>query len=636
MVARANKNFLTILALACGLFSPSRAVAQASGSVLPIDVALMSQTINLEIYVKGPNGEALQNAALVTVTKLNGEVCEQGTAKAGYIRVNGLAPTEYKLHVVAPGFTAATKQIDAQGASSMKVTIQLEPRPEGIDATTDMEVAALPAKAQKALGKAIEALRANKTMEARTSLETASRFAPKSSEVEYMYGVYASQIGDNAQAKTHWTKSLELYPRHFRALISLGEALLKENKPDEALAYLERAVQSEPSSWRAHALSAEAYLQRGSTEEAVKEAERAVELGHGEAATVQLVLSMALMRHGEKDRAAAILQAYLQEHPGDAEAKKQLVFLQTSPLQNSPNGAANVAEDMVPTVGGGIADALPSSWLPPDIDEKPGAVEPGAVCALDEVLKNAGKRMQEFVSNVDRFAATESIKHETINKWGIASAETTLKFDYLVSVQEFKPGIFNVEEFRTTSNTQNEFPDGIATTGLPAMALIFHPHNAVNFDFACEGLARWNSGLAWQVHFRQRPDKPNTIRSYRLGVQGQSYPVNLKGRAWIAADSYQVVRLETQMIAPVPEIKLAADYTAIEYGSVRFQGKKVEMWLPQSAEVFADWKGRRFHRRHSFSKFMLFSVDDKQTIAAPKIAEEKPPKADMEAARPNQ
>jgi hypothetical protein len=236
---------------------------------------------------------------------------------------------------------------------------------------------------------------------------------------------------------------------------------------------------------------------------------------------------------------------------------------------------------------------------------------------------------------VDRFAATESVKHESINKWGIASDPITRKFDYLVAVQEVKSGLFNVEEYRSSANSPSEFPDGIETNGLPAMALIFHPHNAGSFDFTCEGLARWNGGLAWQIHFRQRADKPNTMRKYRLGAQGRSYPVALKGRAWIAADSYQVVRMETQEIAPVPEIRLKADRTAIEYGPVHFKERNLDMWLPQSAEVFTDWRGRRFHRRHSFSKYLLFSVDEKQKISAPKTAEEIPPSPATGTPKPN-
>jgi hypothetical protein len=104
------------------------------------------------------------------------------------------------------------------------------------------------------------------------------------------------------------------------------------------------------------------------------------------------------------------------------------------------------------------------------------------------------------------------------------------------------------------------------------------------------------------------------------------YAVPLKGRAWIAADSFQIVRLETQMVAPLEEIKLAADSTVIEYGPVHFAERNLDLWLPQSAEVYSDWKGRRMHRRHSFSQFVLFSVDDDQKISGPKDVEETKPK----------
>jgi hypothetical protein len=37
-----------------------------------------------------------------------------------------------------------------------------------------------------------------------------------------------------------------------------------------------------------------------------------------------------------------------------------------------------------------------------------------------------------------------------------------------------------------------------------------------------------------------------------------------KGRAWISADSYQIVRMETDLVMPVPQIQLSAEHNAIE------------------------------------------------------------------------
>lgn len=198
------------------------------------------------------------------------------------------------------------------------------------------------------------------------------------------------------------------------------------------------------------------------------------------------------------------------------------------------------------------------------------------------------------------------------------------QFDYVVSIKKNRLGLLNVEEYRDTHYSAAQFPDGVTTTGLPALLLIFHPSNVQNFELTCEGLARSRGMWAWQIHFRQRADRPNTIRTYQIGTQGPIYSVALKGRVWIAADSFQIVRLETDLAAPLPQIRLVADHAAIEYGPVHFQSRNLEMWLPQIAEVFYDWRGRRSHRRHSFKNYLLFSVDDKQQISEPKTQSAKP------------
>jgi len=154
--------------------------------------------------------------------------------------------------------------------------------------------------------------------------------------------------------------------------------------------------------------------------------------------------------------------------------------------------------------------------------------------------------------------------------------------------------------------------------------LIFHPYNADKYEMSCEGLALWNGGLAWQMHFRQRSDRPSVTRSYTLGENGPSYPAALKGRAWIAADTYQIIRLEIDLVHPMPEIRLVADYTVVEYGPVNFRTSTVQLWLPQTAEFYYDWRGHRGHRVHRFSNYLLFSVDDKQRISPPNAGDESP------------
>jgi hypothetical protein len=341
-----------------------------------------------------------------------------------------------------------------------------------------------------------------------------------------------------------------------------------------------------------------------------------LDLGHGHATGVQPLLARALAESGNKEGAVRVLQEYVTDQPNDAPARKQLESLQTSASDTDPP-----ATETKPTTAtdSTIALPLPSNWLPPDVDENVPPVESSIACSLDEVLQQAGKRVEEFITNVDRFAATESLKHESINKWGLAAFAETRRFDYVVSIKQYRPGYFSVLEYRSNIYSPADFLAGIETRGLPSMSLIFHPNIAGNFAMSCEGLGRWNGTAVWQVHFRQRSDKPNTIRAYRISENGASYPVALRGRAWIATNSYQIVRMETDLVSTLPEIRLFADHTVVEYGPVRFKSQHVEMWLPQSVELYSDWRGKRMHRRHSFSNFILFSVNEKQNVSEPKM-----------------
>ncbi len=452
-------------------------------------------------------------------------------------------------------------------------------------------------KLQKELARALEELRAGSSAEAQKRLQTVLEAAPDDLNTNFLLGICAAQRNDLRQAKDRWENVLKISPEHLGALLSFGNALLRENKPAEAAQYFSRAVQAQPSAWRAHALLADALFRQDSFDESITQAELALELSHGHAGTVPLLLARALRSRGDLERSSVVQAAYLREHQSDSAAT----------LPDAP--PESVFE---------FVSLTPSSWLPPDVDEAVPSVVPGTSCDLREVLQKSGQRLQELVTNVDKFTATENVTHESFNKWGFPSRTKKFKFNYVVSVQEARPGLFNVDEFRDGDSGPASFPDGIATMGLPALVFIFHPYYSDNFEMACEGLGHWNREPAWQVYFRQRPDRPNLIRVHKLGVLGPTYSSPLKGRAWISAESFQIVRLETALIAPIPEIRLVADRAAIEYGPVHFQSHGLDMWLPRSAETYYDWIGRRSHRIHRFDNYLLFSVDDKQRISAPK------------------
>jgi tetratricopeptide (TPR) repeat protein len=532
--------------------------------------------VDIDIYLQGPDNASVEETAALTLLTAEGQLSRQGTARKGHLRWNNVVPMQYTIQVVAPGFERAVQEIHALGTGEVRVTVQLRPQ----------------AGQDKA-------------------------YPPASSDpdVNYVFGVYASRLGDWEQAELYWTKVLQLVPKSVPALVSMGEALLSENKTSEAAGYLDRAAKIDPSYWRTQAVLAEVYLRKGSTGEAVQHAERAIELGDGEAASVSPLLARALAAE-----ATEVLRAYLEDHPGDVAAKKQLEGLNTlTELRSTENLNADSGEKNPAIATDRTTSPRRDRWLPPDVDQSVPPVEPGLACNLAEVQQKAGQKIQEFVKDVERFTATESLLHESINKSGEVSGKEKRKYDYLVSIEEIRPGILDVEEYQSSGTIPVDSPGGILTKGLPALVLIFHPYYSESFSMKCEGLATLNGKQAWQIYFRQKEDKPNRIRAYRIGMNGPSYPVPLKGRAWFVADSYQIVGLQADLIHTLPDIRLMVDHTAIEYGPVHFS-RGVDMWLPQTAEVYSDWRGKRIHQRMSFSNYLLFAVDDRQKISSPKTS----------------
>jgi len=252
----------------------------------------------------------------------------------------------------------------------------------------------------------------------------------------------------------------------------------------------------------------------------------------------------------------------------------------------------------------------------PGIDEVVPKVLPDVSCDLPTILHGAGERMTQFVTNLEKFSATEHIEHFKVDISGVLRGRETRSFEYVVLVSQSPIQGFQLDEYRNGSTDPRQFPAEIATEALPAMALILHPLMVSDFKFTCEGLGEWTGRPAWQVRFEQRQDRPNRIRYYK--IQGNYYPVALKGRVWIDAGTYQVLRLETDLIQPVKGIELTRERLSIEYAQVQFHSHDLQLWLPKTAELYWERHKHQYYRRHDFSDFKIFAVDTDQKFQRPK------------------
>jgi tetratricopeptide (TPR) repeat protein len=489
----------------------------------------------------------------------------------------------------------------------------------------------VPSKARGEYEKACDASQKKKFEEAEQHLRRAIDKFKDYSAAWVMLGVVLDEQHKVQEARDACSQATTIDGKYFPAYLCLAEfsARNQEWKRLLDLANVALALNSENDGY-AHYYRAMASFYLNNLADAQKNALQAAEidLNHNYL-PLYFLLAQIYAAQGDRVAAAAQLRVALKNHNDPAQeevARRYLAKLETVETTTiaqkagiPSESAASIALTDTPDEAIAYMSELRTpndSWIPEDIDHAVPPVASGSACSLPVVLDGAGQRIVELVHNVDRFTATEILMHQPVDHLGHMGPIMTTQFSYLVSYTEDPTGSLHVDEFRNGSLSLEPFPNHIATVGTPSLVLIFHPRYVNNFKMECEGLGQWHGQPAWQVRFEQRADRPNL--TYSFTVNRTTYDVNLRGRAWILASSYQVARLETDLVESIPKIHLRLDHQSVEYLPVKSSTKNPQLWLPSSTELYMDFQGRRFYRKHSFTDFKIFSVDTQYQITAPK------------------
>jgi Tfp pilus assembly protein PilF len=498
-------------------------------------------------------------------------------------------------------------------------------------ATSRVTTLKMPSKARGEYEKACDASQKKKFEEAEQHLRRAIDKYKDYSAAWVMLGVVLDEQHKEQEGRDACFQATTIDAKYFPAYLCLAEFSARNQEwarlLDQANAAL--GLDSENDGY-AHYYRAMASFYLNNLVDAQQNALQAAEidLNHNYL-PLYFLLAQIYSAQGDKVSAAAQLRVALKNHNDPAQeeiAKRYLAKLETAATTTiaqkagipSESGASIALTDTPDEAIAYLSELRTpnDSWIPEDIDHAVPPVASGPACSLPVVLDGAGQRIVELVHNVDRFTATEILMHQPVDHLGHMGPIMATQFSYLVSYTEDPTGSLHVDEFRNGSLSLEPFPNHIATVGTPSLVLIFHPRYVNNFRMECEGLGQWHGQPAWQVRFEQRLDRPNL--TYSFTVDRATYAVNLRGRAWILAGSYQVARLETDLVEPIPKIHLRLDHQSVEYLPVKSSTKNPQLWLPSSTELYMDFQGRRFYRKHSFTDFKIFSVDTKYQIADPK------------------
>lgn len=245
---------------------------------------------------------------------------------------------------------------------------------------------------------------------------------------------------------------------------------------------------------------------------------------------------------------------------------------------------------------------------------------------LRSILDAAGAKILEMTRSFPNTTSLEAIHQQRLGKKGEVRSSQNQKFRYLcmLPTRAWGPAF---KEYRADSSGREAQPKGIAdgfmlTSGFTSAALVFHPTYGAESTFRYLGRQRINGQDTFVVAFAQIPGKAHLVGNFQAGQS--SLPTYSQGLAWIDTSTYRIIRLHTDLLRPLPELRLKREAMNVDFQEVHFKHHPDTLWLPGQVTVTIDWNGKVLRNNHAYSDFKIFNVGSSEKIGKPKVATVSP------------
>jgi len=399
-------------------------------------------------------------------------------------------------------------------------------------------------------------------------------------------------------------------------LLTYGALVSWRHDPDKAAAYFMEALKYAPQ-------DALAYQELGRIQcmelnwyigsESLKKA-----LAAGAGPEARLMRAEALVWAGTPDEATTELNLYLNGRDAKSMPPQVRAILANIQARKKDEAAFRAQSFKAQARGEKPLDYLhhPPQNLP---DFEPAADQ----APMEAILAAVGKNVAELVSDLPNICSVEKVQQESLNRKGKAGSVQEHKYRYLALAPDHPWGP-SVNEYRADS-TGTETPqlglsdNSMLTSGFISAPLVFHPAYQSGSSFRLLGRQKVKGRNTFVIAYAQEPAKSRLSGTFQMGTG--STTTYSQGLAWIDSENYQIIRLTSDLLRPLPLIRLEKVTTEIDFSEVQFKQPTQKFWLPDAVTVTLDWNGRVYRNHHAYSDFLVSNVDSTEKIGKPKGAE---------------
>jgi hypothetical protein len=169
---------------------------------------------------------------------------------------------------------------------------------------------------------------------------------------------------------------------------------------------------------------------------------------------------------------------------------------------------------------------------------------------------------------------------------------------------------FLFKEYRT--NTRNESVDVSNAAGSPHGVgfgnswLVFHPDNAKDLRYRFLGRQKVGKHETFVVAFAQIPGQVALPGAITIGNTTCEYLS--QGIVWIDETIFQIVRLQSDLLAPVSELQLTRLRSELTFAEIRIPERNLSLWMPKDVLLSWQMKDQAAAELHRYSDYKLFTA----------------------------
>ena len=232
---------------------------------------------------------------------------------------------------------------------------------------------------------------------------------------------------------------------------------------------------------------------------------------------------------------------------------------------------------------------------------------------LPAILQKMGERVDDFVHNLTDLIAHEDVTQERLSAEGEANAKERLQDNYLILPDGYEWG--SSAEYRMDDKGNRLDSIGLSngymvTSGHALSCLMFSSVAQPQSSFRFLGEEKIGSRDTYVLGFVQRSGE-RTFTTTITGLGWANADMPTQGILWVDKNSFQIILLRSDLLAPNKEIRLHQQTTEVTFGEVHLRDIPIPLWLPDEVDVSIEIGHQKFHNVHHFTDYRRYRVSVK-------------------------